>query len=587
MKPCNGIVQRQQWLAWNAALVYGLLFTIPCTADDSQNKDEPENQPLEEVVVTGTRIKRRDFTSPSPLTTIDRNTFDLSGRTTVEDFLNQLPQVQPDYGRTSTNDGTSNLNLRALGAGRTLVLLNGRRLAPSGVGSAVDVNNLPNDLIDRVELITGGASAVYGSDAIAGVVNFITRDDFKGFSLEASYNITEKGDSGIFEATAAYGQELAGGRGNLTYYAGYYDRQPLYASERELTSVSWLDTWTGELVQYGSPIIPAGVALRPRVDLGNGPVRMTWTPDGNPTPWDSSADFYNFAPLTYLQIPLTRYTVGLFGKVDLKDSHQAYFEAGFTRNEAQLNSAPAPFRGSINVNIDNPLLTPETRQVFADQLITEPGIAGLEFSRRMLELGPRITQQQRDYLRLVAGIRGEITNGWDYDAWITWTDASETELLRNDGSVSRFLQGLLVNPATGDCFDPAGGCVPLDVFGEGRLSSAGVDFLRVPPLENSADRSQTIASVVATGSPLTLSAGPLQTAFGAEWRNDEGTFKADPALFTGDTMGYVGTASVNGSESVTSCIPKFWCPCWTFPPTASISAWNWAHVTPTMKMPAR
>jgi len=306
MKPCNGIVQRQQWLAWNAALVYGLLFTIPCTADDSQNKDEPENQPLEEVVVTGTRIKRRDFTSPSPLTTIDRNTFDLSGRTTVEDFLNQLPQVQPDYGRTSTNDGTSNLNLRALGAGRTLVLLNGRRLAPSGVGSAVDVNNLPNDLIDRVELITGGASAVYGSDAIAGVVNFITRDDFKGFSLDSSYNITERGDAGIFEATAAFGQELADGRGNLTYYAAYYDRQPLYASERELTSVSWLDTWTGELVQYGSPIIPAGVALRPRVDLGNGPVRMTWTPDGNPTPWDSSADFYNFAPLTYLQIPLTR-----------------------------------------------------------------------------------------------------------------------------------------------------------------------------------------------------------------------------------------------------------------------------------------
>ncbi|MEQ9563298.1 MAG: TonB-dependent receptor plug domain-containing protein, partial [Woeseiaceae bacterium] len=120
---------------------------------------------IEEIVVTGSRIKRRDYNSPSPISTIDRNDLTFSGLPSLEESLNQMPQVMPDYGRTSNNpgDGTSRINLRGMGAGRTLVLLNGRRVAPSGVGSAIDVNNLPQALIERVEIITGGATTVYGS----------------------------------------------------------------------------------------------------------------------------------------------------------------------------------------------------------------------------------------------------------------------------------------------------------------------------------------------------------------------------------------------------------------------------------------
>jgi len=199
---------------WSQAFCLGasfiLLFISSLSfAQDETDASEAYEELLEEVVVTGSRIKRRDFSSTSPITTITAEQFEFSGQPTLEEYLNQMPQLHPDYGRTSNNpgNGTAQLNLRGLGAGRTLVLLNGRRVAPSGVGSAVDVNNLPRSLIERVEIITGGASTVYGSDAIAGVINFITRQDFDGYGFDASYYVTAEGDSDIYDANFVYAME--------------------------------------------------------------------------------------------------------------------------------------------------------------------------------------------------------------------------------------------------------------------------------------------------------------------------------------------------------------------------------------------
>ena len=146
------------------------------------------DETVEEIVVTGSRLARRDFTAPSPIQSIDRQTLAFAGQQTLESVLNRMPQLTPDFDRTSNNpgNGTARINLRGMGSGRTLVMLNGRRLAPSGIGSAVDANNLPQALIERVEIITGGASTVYGSDAIAGVVNVITRNDYEGFGVDMS-----------------------------------------------------------------------------------------------------------------------------------------------------------------------------------------------------------------------------------------------------------------------------------------------------------------------------------------------------------------------------------------------------------------
>jgi iron complex outermembrane receptor protein len=547
--------------AWPQALCLsvglGLMLIPPFSfAQDEVDDYESDENLLEEVIVTGSRIKRRDFSSPSPITTISAEDFEFSGQPTLEEYVNQMPQLHPSFGRTSNNpgNGSAELNLRGLGPGRTLVLLNGRRVAPSGVGSAVDVNNLPRSLIERVEIITGGASTVYGSDAIAGVINFITRQNFDGIGFDASYNVTAEGDSKIYDANFAYGHNLAGGRGNITVFTGYYERKPMFASDREHTKVPITDLvwWTGEgeLVEGGSSRIPAGLVPFPLVDLGSGPVQMTWNPDGTPRAFDAANDLYNYAPLNYLQTPLTRFTAGLQANYSISENFEAYTEMALTRNEASQNLAPASAGDYVLVNTDNPLLTPETRQVFEDQMTVEPGFGGMTLRRRMEELGPRTVDFQRDYIRLVAGIRGDFGDGWNVDAWVIYTDVSESELYLNDGSRSRFAQGLLVDPVSGECFDPSGACVPLDVFGEGRLSQEGTDFVRVPHIENLTDRTQKLASVVVTGAPFDIWSGPLDMAFGAEWRSDKGYFKADDVLFTGDTMGFRGSSPVEGTESV-------------------------------------
>jgi outer membrane cobalamin receptor len=173
------------------------LFPVPGKSDDTRLASEAEDAYIEEIVVTGTRIKRRDFQTASPLTTVSRGDIEFTGQPTLEETLNQMPQVLPHFGRTSNNVvdnpgiGGADVDLRGLGPNRTLVLLNGRRVAPSGTDNRVDLNTIPRQLVDRVEIITGGTSAVYGSDALAGVVNFITKNDFSGLGLEASIGMAE------------------------------------------------------------------------------------------------------------------------------------------------------------------------------------------------------------------------------------------------------------------------------------------------------------------------------------------------------------------------------------------------------------
>ncbi|MGB5690173.1 MAG: TonB-dependent receptor plug domain-containing protein, partial [Woeseiaceae bacterium] len=259
-----------------------LVQPVEAAADGESADSDITPVEVEEIVVTGSRIKRRDFVSASPLTTISRDDLVFSGQPTLEESLNQMPQVSPSFGRASNNPGTGTaaIDLRGLGPDRTLTLLNGRRIGGTGVGNAEDLNNIPQFLVERVEIITGGTSAVYGSDAIAGVVNFITRDDFTGLGVEASTSMSEPGDAETYDFNLAYGQEFANGRGHFTVFANYYDRKPLFAADRASTATPYRDNWGGELIEAGSPIVPKGVVYWPYADLGNGPVEVTFNPDG-------------------------------------------------------------------------------------------------------------------------------------------------------------------------------------------------------------------------------------------------------------------------------------------------------------------
>lgn len=523
--------------------------TFPANAQFDAQSDEA----FEEIVVTGSRLKRRDFNAPSPISTIDSETLAYSGQTTLEETLNQMPQVMPAMGRTSNNPGTgtSTVDLRGLGSQRTLVLLNGRRLAPSGAGSSVDLNTLPQALMERVEIITGGAATVYGSDAIAGVVNFVTRDDYDGFGLEASAYTTEKGDSNIYDLNLSYGHEFANGRGNLAAFVSFYDREETFAGDRKIADTAYFETWEGEIVPGGSSRTPPGVVVFPQVDFGNGPTRTTFDPNGVPREYIFENDFYNYAPVTYLQIPMTRYSGGIFFNYDLAGSLETYVEFTHTRNLIKQNLAPVPADLFLTVNLDNPVLTPEAMQLFMDNFIPSgPNLVDFAFRKRLTDLGPRIFDSTKDYTRFVAGLRGDIGSEWDFDIWATYTQSDEEVLVLNIASRSRFLQGMLVDPVTGQCYVPSDGCVPLDVFGEGRLSAEGTEFIRLPNLVNTGTRTQKLASAVVAGPLFDTWAGSVESAFGVEWRDDTGSFESDEALFTGDALGLFAQSGINGTESV-------------------------------------
>jgi outer membrane receptor protein involved in Fe transport len=536
----------------DTAIAVALLVIAPYPGAASAQQASDDDAVVEEIIVTGSRIVRRDFASPSPIMTIDRDDIESSAHATLEETLNRMPQVVPDFGRTSNNpgDGTARINLRGLGPGRSLVLLNSRRLAPSGMGSAVDLNNIPQVLVERVEVITGGASTVYGSDALAGVVNFITRQDFEGFAVEGSYNVSGEGDADSYDINLALGTDFAGGAGNVVVYGGYFSRSEVFAADRTLTSQPLFeDTDPGGLDTGGSFFTPEGVIGFPEVPWPNeGPT--TFLPNGDPREMLFPDDFYNFQPANYLQVPHDRYSTGVFATWEMSSGYEWYLEASFARNEGAKELASVPARGTFRVNSDNPVLTPTTQQLFIDYLESEPGFADIFLGRRMIEVGPRHMETERDYLRAVLGLRGELGHGWHIDGWVTWTESDEAELLFNDTSRSRLQQALLVDPVSGQCFDPSNGCVAIDIFGPDRISPEAASFVRVPTMTNTSKRTQKLASVFVRGEPFDTWAGPVGFAAGLEWRSDEGSFRADAGLFTGDTMGYGGDASVDGTEEV-------------------------------------
>jgi len=520
------------------ALAAAISALLAIDVVQAQEEEIGVNDAVEEVIVTGSRIKRRDFAS---------------SEATLEGLLNDMPQVSPSFGRASNNpgNGKAHIDLRGFGPGRTLVMLNARRFAPSGTGNAVDINNIPQALIERVEIITGGASTVYGSDAVAGVVNFITRDDFEGFNIEASYSVTEKGDAAATDVNIAWGTNFAGGRGNVTLFGGYYDREELFADERESTRYAWSERWSfGDLVQGGSGGTPQATVFFPEYDFGGGSDRVTFNADGTPRSFINPDDLYNFQPVNYLQVPMERYSAGLFTTYELNSGYELYLESTFAANEVAQELAPVPAFGFFFFSSDNPSFTPETVAMLADAYEVAPGLAAAFLGRRMVEVGPRQIYDESDYWRTAAGIRGTLGGSWDIDAWVTYTKSDEQEILANDVSFSRLEQGLMVDPVTGQCLDPSNGCAAVDLFGPDRMSADAASFLRVPPMTNTTERSQKLAAVVVTGTPFESWAGPVDIATGIEWRSDDVTFEADAGLFTGDTLGYRGDAPVSGTESV-------------------------------------
>ncbi len=461
----------------------------------------------EAIVVTGSRIPQPNLVTTSPVTQLTSEDITNQGATRIEDMTNELPQVFGAQSSTLANssNGTATVDLRGLGAQRTLVLINGRRMGYGDItSSAADLNQIPGPLIERVEVLTGGASAVYGSDAISGVVNFIMRDDFEGFRIDAQYGFNQHSndsdDGYIREVIAArhatnpgqftvpeddqmtgYGQEITAvfgastgdGRGNVTAYMGYrnddevlqrdYDYSACSLGPDSVAAVAGVPAGARHWTCGGSGTTSPARITAP-VAFGGSGADVTPRGVGDAfVPYNGALHQYNFGPINHYQRPAERYSLGAFARYEVNENIEVYSQLMFSHQTSLAQIAPSgAFYGTYNINCGDPNLG----AVRAAQLGCTPGqISGdntltVLIGRRNTEGGGRIDDRQFESYRGTIGIRGPINEAWDYDLYAQYGSVRVDQVYRNDFSTSRLNRALdVVDPGADGAFfdDPTTG----------------------------------------------------------------------------------------------------------------------------------
>ena len=386
------------------ALIGMVGMTVNPAYAESENADSEEDV-IESIVVTGSRIKRTGLEGSTPVTVVSALDIQLSGVSTIEDMLNSLPQFVPSAEGTSrSNDpgtGQALLDLRGFGPTRNLVLVNGRRYTISDTLQRTDINTIPAALVARTEIVTGGSSAVYGSDAITGVVNFIMRDDFEGIEMGWLTRLDSRDGTPTHDFNVTMGSNLADGKGNVVLSVNYLKRDPLLQGSRDFSRFAQNDSTDGNgnpiLVNGGSGFvpnsrltgIPSGAALdvRGREDLsaaltaaGLGQLGgIGFLPDDsgmNARPFVVPDDLFNFAPDNFLQVPLERWSVSAFSHYDFHEKATGYMEASFSSNRSVREQAPSPMNGNILLAVDNPFLSTQMQEVLRQLDLQEGRVIG-------------------------------------------------------------------------------------------------------------------------------------------------------------------------------------------------------------------
>lgn len=518
---------------------------------------EPE---MEEVIVTGSRITRTDTEANSPITIVSEEFFDQKGTVNVEEVLNQLPQVVPGLGSQVNNggDGTATVDLRGLGPTRTLVLINGRRFVPATNTGRTDLNAIPAQLVERVDVVTGGASAVYGSDALAGVVNFILKDDYEGVEVGARYGETERNDGRQKDIYVLLGGNFAEGRGNATIAVTGYEREALFQSAREFASI--------DMQGFGSLTGITGaidnVALNPFGAFAGSPAGSTYAFNSNrtirrfnnnlPELNGGVGDRYNFSPTNYLVTPQKRYTLNGFARYDVTDSVTAYMETYYISSRSAINLAPTPATGLV-LPLSNPLLGADVLALAATRVdnpatAIDERTAPLLFRRRMVEFGPRFNDQNFNTSQVIAGVKGDVHLGdWKYDVYYSFGRTENTAGVRGDISRSKLNASLAGCPAGAGTIP---GCRIVDFFGPGKISAQDVEFLRISSALDSFKFDRSLVQANLVGSLATLPAGSLDAAIGVEYRKDASAFVPSDAAMRGDFSGFNSVQPVNGGFEV-------------------------------------
>lgn len=513
----------------------------------------------EVIVVTGSRIARPNLEQSSPVTVVGSEEIGLQQPVSAEEFLRELPGVVPAIGPAVNNgaNGSATLNLRGLGTNRNLVLLNERRVVPATLAGVVDLNIIPVALLERVDVFTGGASSVYGADAVAGVVNFITKRDFSGLEANANYGLTERGDGASYRVDLTAGANFDDGRGNAVFSVSRTKTKPVLQGDRDIGLVS----------RSSNTGLPQGsVAAAPATLLA--PFVAAVVP-GQDTFAIGQTNNYNFNPLNVFQTPLDRWSIFGQGRYEILPNVEVYSEGFFVRNEVTQQIAPsATFFNAFKLPLNNQFLTAAQQQQLcqagvdidpattgrqaptADQcapLITAGTEIDAIVARRFVEAGPRLTSFVTNTYQASVGARGPLTSTLDWNVSAQHGRSERTNTSENQGLFSRFQQSIRGCPAGSDA-----GCVPINIFGAvGTLQPEAFAFLNVPTftfVNTRLDAAQAVVSGdLGFGSPLATE--PLGIAFGAEYRKYSGGQRGDSISSTpGAVLGAGGAfTTVEGS----------------------------------------
>ena len=576
--------------AVHAALTGGALVATIGAAQAQQTTPAPVTQDtqLQEVVVTGSRIAVPNEQSISPVTFVSSKQIQETGITRVEDLLNQLPQVFASQGSNVVNgsDGTATVNLRGLGANRTLVLIDGHRLGPGDPGgtSASDVNMIPAALISSVEVLTGGASSVYGADAVAGVVNFKLDTHYQGVKLVYDggiYDHSNSNTSGVqsaisnFDSTyhANFAQApssvnpgaqqeisfIAGinspdGKGNATFYATYRKVQAVLQSQYAVSACSLNSGFTGGSNDSGGKFTCGGSSTNPYgrfLYFGNPSSDTTLGPNNALIPYAGSGHVFNYGALNYFQRPDERYTAGAFLHYDFNDHAKVYASTMFMDDRTIAQIAPSgDFANTNTVNCANPFLTPGELTAWCGGS-TAGNANALYILRRNVEGGNRQDDLEHTDFREVLGAKGDINDVWSYDASYQFSMVNLSETYYNDLSLRKMQNALDVVSVNGvpTCQSVVNGsdpnCVPWNIFQLGGVTPAAVAYLSTPGLQRGQVKQQ-IVDVNFTGDlgkygvqfPHTTSG--LKVNAGADWMDVNSFFEPDQEFQSGDLTGQGG-----------------------------------------------
>lgn len=538
---------------------------------------------IEEIVITGSRIRSGRQAPSIPVDTVSADDIKLSGYQNVEEVLNNMPQFVPER-TASTNStadptatGAATLNLRGLGGQRSLVLVNGRRYTFFDSSQRTDINSIPASLVERVEVVTGGASAVYGSDAIGGVVNFILKDDFEGLEVRSQLNQTSEGDGDVVDVSLTLGGNFADDRGNAVIVFNYLDRDPIMTTDRGFSSGVLADGSDGNgnivLVPGGSSFVPNGrfqgipsdpaqIAAIPGLDAALDAAGLTgigndgFIPDNSgmlQRPFARPGDLFNYTLDNFLRVPQERYTITTLLDLDISDEANVYFEGAFSHNETTTGFASSFINQSFPVEVANPFIGQELRDVL--QILDENGVGGpaddglvsLTINRRLVELGPRRNIDTRNAFRALIGIEGNVGE-YDYDAYYSFTRSDNTQIQNGNASREAFAAGILSGSGPG-------GNPILNPFGP-NLSADGIEFLDIATT-NTESTELSVFGATLSGEVFDIPAGPVSALIGTEWRSSSVDFSPDESLLTGDVAGFNAITAAKGEIDVWELFTEF------------------------------